>query len=286
MDFSRTPYRASLTRRRRLMLSLAIAVTATIAVVGSANAHRSDIEIVPSSVTAPTISGTARLGRVLTATTGTWDGTIPFAYTYQWQRCNSAGHSCSKISGATAAAYVLKSGDVGGTLRVEVTASNGHGATGQSSAASEVVEAGTDADASMPAPQRSPGCVTDGGTVAVNHVSAPTHPDIDRFQTTPATVTYATKSLTVHFHVSACGGSVQDALVYATAVPFGTFAVPHQQLTNAAGWVTLTLTALPGFPVAPKQQLIVMFVRANKPGEDVLGGVSGRRLVGVHVAKR
>ena len=285
MNFNRTTYKAQVTRPTQLALCLAIALTATIATVGPANAHRSTIKVVPSSVTPPTISGTTLVRHVLTATTGTWDGTIPFTYTYQWQRCNSDGDSCSRISGGTAAAYVLKNEDVGSTLRVEVIASNGHGATGQSSAATEVVEAGTATPAPIPGPQASPGCVTDGGTVAVDHVSAPAHLDIDRFQTSPATLTYRTQSLTVHFHVSACGGSVQGALVYATAVPFGTFAIPHQQLTNAAGWATVTLNALSGFPVSPKQHLIVMFVRATKPGEDVLGGVSGRRLVGVHVSK-
>jgi murein DD-endopeptidase MepM/ murein hydrolase activator NlpD len=64
----------------------------------------------------PTISGTARVGRTLTAVPGTW-GPAPVTLTYQWYRGSSA------ISGATSQTYVIKSGDRGYRLKVVVTGS-------------------------------------------------------------------------------------------------------------------------------------------------------------------
>ena len=129
------------------------------------------------------------------------------------------------------------------------------------------------------------GCTTSGGTVAIAGITSPAHLVIDQFQVTPSTVLYSTRSLTARFHVSACGGSVQGALVYVTAVPYGMFAATNEQATGSDGWATLNFTARAGFPVSQKQQLLVMFVRARKSGEDLLGGISARRLVSFKVAR-
>jgi murein DD-endopeptidase MepM/ murein hydrolase activator NlpD len=64
----------------------------------------------------PTISGTARVGRTLTANPGTW-GPAPVTLTYQWYRGSNA------ISGATGTTYVIKSSDRGWRLKVVVTGS-------------------------------------------------------------------------------------------------------------------------------------------------------------------
>jgi len=127
------------------------------------------------------------------------------------------------------------------------------------------------------------GCATSGGTVPVADVSLPAQLSIDATQINPSTVTYGTRSLTVRIHVAACGGSVAGALVYVTAVPYGQFGIPNEQATGSDGWATLQFTALAGFPVSSKQQLIVMFVRATAPGKSVIGGISARLLVSFHV---
>ena len=51
----------------------------------------------PANTAAPRVTGTPRAGQVLTATNGTWNGTGPLTYTYQWQRCENG--ACTSIPG-------------------------------------------------------------------------------------------------------------------------------------------------------------------------------------------
>ncbi len=91
----------------------------------------------PLEATAPpSISGTAVVGKTLTATTGSWvDSGLSFAY--QWLR-NGA-----PIPGATNASYTVVSADVGTDLQVRVTASKTGRADGTStSGAVKPVKAG------------------------------------------------------------------------------------------------------------------------------------------------
>jgi hypothetical protein len=104
----------------------------------------------PAATSPPTISGTAQQGQTLSASTGSWSGTTPISYTYQWKRCDSGGVSCASIAGATGASYVLASADVGSTLRVSVIANNSAGSATASSAASAVVAAPPSAPAPSP----------------------------------------------------------------------------------------------------------------------------------------
>ena len=54
----------------------------------------------PVNAAIPTISGTAREGQTLIASSGSWGGALPIAYAYAWQRCDSSGAGCSAIAGA------------------------------------------------------------------------------------------------------------------------------------------------------------------------------------------
>ena len=81
----------------------------------------------PIDRAAPTMTGLTRDGQTLTANFGSWDGTAPIAYTYQWRRCDSAGKNCgASITGApsTSNTYALTDADVGHTMSVVVTATN------------------------------------------------------------------------------------------------------------------------------------------------------------------
>jgi hypothetical protein len=94
-------------------------------------------------------------------------------------------------------------------------------------------------------------------------------------------------SFTVRFHVSdTCGQPVSGATVYATGVPYNQVTTPAETTTDVSGWVTMTFNRLAGFPAARNQQLMVMFVRARKAGDDLLSGISTRRLISLRVDLR
>jgi alpha-tubulin suppressor-like RCC1 family protein len=114
---------------------------------GSASATSSPTEVVgapgvPASSVGPVIDGTAKVGERVFAGNGTWSGSRPLSYYYKWERCNTAGESCSAIEGATKPSFTVVSGDVGYSLRVRVTASNTLGSASTLSAPAIVAAAG------------------------------------------------------------------------------------------------------------------------------------------------
>ena len=95
-------------------------------------------QLTPVDVTAPTITGTAAIGQTLTASPGTWSNT-DVKLTYQWQRCDATGASCTDIAGATTTSYTILDTDAGSTFEVVETATDRFGAPTASSAATAVV---------------------------------------------------------------------------------------------------------------------------------------------------
>ena len=86
----------------------------------------------PSSTAEPRISGAAEQGRTLTASRGSWRGTEPITYAYQWVRCGADGGrpdggDCTIVSGATSRDHRLGTSDLGFRMRVRVSATNAEG---------------------------------------------------------------------------------------------------------------------------------------------------------------
>ncbi len=92
----------------------------------------------PSNSAPPSISGTVTEGQTLAETHGSWTNS-PTTFTYQWQRCDTSGTNCSAIPGATANSYTLAAADVGHTIRVRETASNGRPSTAPAASAPTAV---------------------------------------------------------------------------------------------------------------------------------------------------
>jgi hypothetical protein len=122
---------------KKLVLLIALTTAAALTVVATAAAATT----APTNTAPPALNGTARVGETLTATQGTWNGTTPLTYAYQWQRCDKNGAGCNAIAGATSASYQLTSSDQDNTLRVRVTASNSAGSSTATSVPSGVVAA-------------------------------------------------------------------------------------------------------------------------------------------------
>ncbi|KAA3639751.1 MAG: hypothetical protein DWP92_04215, partial [Armatimonadetes bacterium] len=84
----------------------------------------------------PTIRELPQVGGVLSTSDGSWTGTEPITFTYQWQRCDGG---CTDISGEEGSTYTVTSSDIGSSLRSVVTAHNAAGSVEAHSAPTAVV---------------------------------------------------------------------------------------------------------------------------------------------------
>lgn len=224
----------------------------------------------PKAVVEPSVSGTAAVGQELTANPGTWNN-IPDRYAYQWQQCDSAGAACTAIAGATGTVFGVRSADLGKTLRVEVTAINPFGRTPKTSNATGIVRA-------------SGGGGGGGGTaVSITNVSLPDRLVISAVSFSPSAIRNRSDLVTMRVRVSDTRNRlVQGALVLAEAIPFGRVNTSAETATNSNGIATITFRPTLRLPIVGNTA-VQFFLRARKSGENVLAGVSTRRLVQVRV---
>jgi Ig domain of plant-specific actin-binding protein len=216
----------------------------------------------PANTRAPSISGTPQEGLVLTADRGQWSGTNPITYAYQWQRCDSAGASCADIPGATGQSYTLGVADAAHTIRVRVSATNARGSRAATSNQTDLIAPGK----------------AGGAAISISAISLPNRLVVDRVSFSPRPIR-SRRAFVARFHVSDTRGfSVQGALVYALGLPYSWVRNAPEVTTDGSGWATITMQPTAALPLR-RGGSIVIFVRARKPGENLLAGVSTRRLV-------
>jgi hypothetical protein len=258
--------------------TLVVLVTATNP-SGSATANSKPTVVVsgpngPVVTAPPTISGTAAVGQVLTGSQGTWSGGVT-GYSYQWQRCDAVGTSCANIVGATGTTYTVTADDIGHTLRFVVTAQNASGSSASTSNQTALVAKPTTAACGTTSDKVT---VLAGGvkSVAVADVSSPDRLVVNRLYFTSQKAGNR-RLIAAHFHVAETTGncSVAGASVYAVGLPFGVLTSAPAKASGQNGWVTIYFRTT----ARTQRGLTVVFVRATKPGESILAGVSTRRLV-------
>jgi fibronectin-binding autotransporter adhesin len=257
-----------LVRARNSAGEAAVQTNATGAITSTAS--------VPVNAVRPSISGTPRQGNTLAANPGVWTSASPISFSYQWTRCNTAGAACAPIPGAIGTrrtTYQLVGADVGHRILVQIKASNRVGPAFVNSPTTAVVNAA----AGPPPPS--------GNTVAVAGVSLPDRLLVDQVQFSPSRIYSQSQPLIARIHVIEANGrkAVSGALVYAVGVPFDRLTAPPEARTDSGGWATITFYIKPTFQLR-HGNLVVVFVRARKPGENPLGGISTRRLISVRVA--
>jgi uncharacterized repeat protein (TIGR01451 family) len=126
--------------------TIRVAVTGTNA-SGNSSASSAQTAIVapapalPSEISAPSVAGISKLGEILTAQPGTWQGIPTPTITIQWQRC-ATDTTCEYIAGQSGNSYTLTATDVGATIRIVVTATNIAGTSTATASASGPVLAG------------------------------------------------------------------------------------------------------------------------------------------------
>jgi hypothetical protein len=120
---------------------LFLRVTAT-NVAGSDYAYSMPTAVVrpgaPINSSIPGVSGSARVGSVLSASPGTWRGASPMQFAYHWQACDAAA-ACVDLPGQTDSSLRADASTVGRRLRVVVTATNVEGSATAVSAPTGVV---------------------------------------------------------------------------------------------------------------------------------------------------
>ena len=129
------------------------------------------------------------------------------------------------------------------------------------------------------------GCPTNKSakTAPIAELTPPARLQIVAFDVLSGPINEQTTTFTLKVRIgSTCSVNIKGASVYVTAVPYNQFTIPAEELTGDEGTATLVFRRDANFPASNQQQQLTLFIRATKPGEDPLAGVSTRRLVAVN----
>lgn len=228
----------------------------------------------PQNTVPPTVSGTPTEGQTLVVANGTWAGAAPITFTYVWSRCDATGAACVPIGGATNNTYVLVAADIAKTLRASVTAKNTLGSQTQITGPTASIARLTPASlVTLPSGVKS---------IDVSDVSLPDQLIIDKVSFSPNPLR-SRAAFTARVHISDSRGyAVRNAIVFVEGLPFGRASQPPETKTGSDGTATLTLHPTSKLPLQNGATL-VMFIRARKSGDQLIAGVSARRLVNLRV---
>lgn len=243
------------------------------------NSPLSDIvsaDVIPAATKAPAITGTAEVGSLLTATTGTWSGGP--VVTLQWRRCNAAGAACADIAGATGTAYGVVTADLGSTLVAVATGRNDVGTVSSASAATAVV-----AGLNAAKPATATALPSGETSVPAASVLLPQRLVIAAVTPAPAAIASASAAVSVKVRVlDTRGYAVSGAVVTLVPLPTAWASAGGVQKTGADGWAAFSVTPKAALPLR-KGTVLTLFVRAAKEGDAAHGGVDAARIVGIKV---
>jgi hypothetical protein len=249
--------------------SVTVASNATATIVDASRGR-------PRNTKAPSISGILSPGSTLHADVGTWSGTQPITFTFQWLRCDTSGNNCIVQSGQTNDSYPLREGDSGRTVRVRVMASNKDGRRNALSGPTGVVSG-------VSSPALPPGAMKlANGEISIPATSVPSterlvvagvsfSPNPVRSQSTPIAINIKVKDTR--------GYDVRGVLVFVRSTPLVT-STPNEAQTADDGTVTYTVQPNANFPIRNGYS-VQFFVKAHRQGDNPLAGIAGYRLVQV-----
>lgn len=267
----RRSLRRPATTRLLALLAAAAAGFAMLAAGGGAETRDPNL---PVSTTRPLITG-VRVGQTLTASTGAWSSKTPLQYFVQWVRSDGQGHWIP-IPGAKSLTYTVGPEDIGYQLFVQVKAVNATGPTWVNTYTTSFATGPTQAKGTIKLP-------TGSLSVPADALELPDRLLIKGISYTPSRIS-SREFVIARFTVTdTAGHPVSGAQVSVLGVPFGALQTVSRQATGLDGVATFRLVATKTADRVPGKALALL-VRASKPGESVLAGVSAARLVKLPLA--